>query len=310
MADDFRIALIGQAAFGESVLNALVEHGENIVGVFCPPDREGRPADPIKTAAEAHDIPVLQFRRMRNQDCIDAFLALNADLCVMAFVTDIVPDAILEAPTQGTIQYHPSLLPLHRGPSSINWPIIFGREKTGLTVFWPDKGLDTGPVLLQKETEIGPDDTLGSVYFGRLFPMGVDAMVEAVDMVKAGTAPRIEQNHDDATYEGWCRAEDVVIDWDKSVGEVYNLIRGSDPSPGSGSTFGDDSVRFFRASKSDGDAGGAPGEVTEITDDGFRIAANGGSIFVGRVQQGRQRKVNAPEWIEAVGLKVGDRFGS
>ncbi|MCY3544187.1 MAG: methionyl-tRNA formyltransferase [Chloroflexi bacterium] len=309
MADDFKIALIGQAAFGESVLNALVEHGENIVGVFCPPDREGRPADPVKTAAEAHDIPVLQFRRMRNQDCIDAFLALNADLCVMAFVTDIVPDAILEAPTQGTIQYHPSLLPLHRGPSSINWPIIFGREKTGLTVFWPDKGLDTGPVLLQKETEIGPDDTLGSVYFGRLFPMGVDAMVEAVDMVKAGTAPRIEQNHDDATYEGWCRAEDVVIDWDKPVGEVYNLIRGSDPSPGSGSTFGDDSVRFFRASKSDSDAGGAPGEVTEITDDGFRIAANGGSIFVGRVQQGRQRKVNAPEWIEAVGLKVGDRFG-
>ena len=309
MADDFKIALIGQAAFGENVLNALVEHGENIVGVFCPPDREGRPADPIKTAAEAHDIPVLQFRRMRNQDCIDAFLALNADLCVMAFVTDIVPDAILEAPTQGTIQYHPSLLPLHRGPSSINWPIIFGREETGLTIFWPDKGLDTGPVLLQKETEIGPDDTLGSVYFGRLFPMGVDAMVEAVDMVKAGTAPRIEQNHDDATYEGWCRAEDVVIDWDKSVGEIYNLIRGSDPSPGSGSTFGDDSVRFFRASRSDSDAGGAPGEVTEITDDGFRIAANGGSIFVGRVQQGRQRKVNASEWIEAVGLKVGDRFG-
>ena len=310
MAEDFRIALIGQAAFGESVLNALVEHGENIVGVFCPPDREGRPADPIKIAAEAHDIPVLQFRRMRNQDCIDAFLALNADLCVMAFVTDIVPDAILEAPTQGTIQYHPSLLPLHRGPSSINWPIIFGREKTGLTIFWPDKGLDTGPVLLQKETPIGPDDTLGSVYFGRLFPMGVDAMVEAVDMVKAGNAPRIEQNHDDATYEGWCRAEDVVIDWDKPVGEIYNMIRGSDPSPGSGSTFGDDSVRFFRASKSDGDAGGAGGEVTEITDEGFRIAANGGSIFVGRVQQGRQRKVNAPEWIEAVGLKVGDRFGA
>ena len=310
MADDFRIALIGQAAFGESVLNALVEHGENIVGVFCPPDREGRPADPIKTAAEAHDIPVLQFRRMRNQDCIDAFLALNADLCVMAFVTDIVPDAILEAPAQGTIQYHPSLLPLHRGPSSINWPIIFGREKTGLTIFWPDKGLDTGPVLLQKETPIGPDDTLGSVYFGRLFPMGVDAMVEAVDMVKAGNAPRIEQNHDDATYEGWCRAENVVIDWDKPVDEIYNMIRGSDPSPGSGSTFGDDSVRFFRASKSEGDTGGAGGEVTEITDEGFRIAANGGSIFVGRVQQGRQRKVNAPEWVEAVGLKVGDRFGA
>ncbi len=309
MDKTFRIAVIGQAAFGESVLNALMEHGEDVVGVFCPPDREGRAPDPIKAAAETHGIPVLQFRRMRNQDAIDAFKALNADLCVMAFVTDIVPDAILEAPTHGTIQYHPSLLPLHRGPSSINWPIIQGESKTGLTIFWPDKGLDTGPILLQKETEIGDDDTLGSVYFGRLFPMGVDAMVEAVDLVKSGNAPRIEQNHDDATYEGWCRAADVLIDWQAPVGDVYNMIRGSDPSPGAGTTYGDVSLRLYRASKSDADAGATPGTVTEVTADGFRIAANGGSIFVGRVQAGRGRKVMAPEWSDAVGLKVGDRFG-
>lgn len=309
MADDFRIALIGQAAFGESVLNALVEHQENIVGVFCPPDRDGRPADPLKAAAQAHNIPALQFRRMRNQDAIDAFRALNADLCVMAFVTDIVPDEILEAPAQGTIQYHPSLLPLHRGPSSINWPIIQGETKTGLTIFWPDKGLDTGPILLQKETQIGPDDTLGSVYFGRLFPMGVDAMVEAVNLVKSGNAPRIEQNHADATYEGWCRPADVVIDWSAPVSEIYNMIRGSDPSPGAGSTFGGDTLRLYRASKSDAQPEAAPGVITDVTDEGFRIAANGGSIFVGRVQPGRNRKVPAPEWAQSVGLKPGDKLG-
>ena len=309
MADDFRIALIGQAAFGESVLNALVEHQENIVGVFCPPDRDGRPADPLKAAAQAHAVPVLQFRRMRNQDAIDAFRALNADLCVMAFVTDIVPDEILEAPAQGTIQYHPSLLPLHRGPSSINWPIIQGETKTGLTIFWPDKGLDTGPILLQKETEIGPDDTLGSVYFGRLFPMGVDAMVEAVNLVKSGSAPRIEQNHADATYEGWCRPADVVIDWNAPVSEIYNMIRGSDPSPGAGATFGGDTLRLYRASKSDAQPVAEPGAITDVTDEGFRIAANGGSIFVGRVQPGRNRKVPATEWAQSVGLKPGDKLG-
>ena len=310
MADDFRIALIGQAAFGESVLNALVEHQENIVGVFCPPDRDGRPADPLKAAAQAHAIPVLQFRRMRNQDAIDAFRALNADLCVMAFVTDIVPDEILEAPAQGTIQYHPSLLPLHRGPSSINWPIIQGETKTGLTIFWPDKGLDTGPILLQKETQIGPDDTLGSVYFGRLFPMGVDAMVEAVNLVKSGNAPRIEQNHADATYEGWCRPADVVIDWNAPVSEIYNMIRGSDPSPGAGATFGGDTLRLYRASKSDAQPEADPGVITDVTDEGFRIAANGGSIFVGRVQPGRNRKVPATEWAQSVGLKPGDKLGA
>jgi methionyl-tRNA formyltransferase len=309
MADDFRVAVIGQAAFGESVLNALVEGGENVVGVFCTPDREGRPADPIKVAAEKHGVPVFQFRRMRNQDAIDAFVELNTDLCVMAFVTDIVPDAMLEAPKQGTIQYHPSLLPLHRGPSSINWPIIMGDAKTGLSIFWPDKGLDTGPILLQKETGITPDDTLGSVYFDRLFPMGVAAMVESVQLVKNGTAPKIVQDESNATYEGWCRADDAIIDWSKSVDEIYNLVRGADPSPGAGTTFGGSKIQFFRASKNSGDTGKAPGEIVSISDSAFEVAASGGSIVVGRVQAEGARKVMSPDWIESVTLKAGDKFG-
>ena len=309
MAGDLRIAVIGQAAFGESVLNALVEKGENVVGMFCAPDREGSPVDPIKAAAENHNIPVFQFRRMRRQVAIDAFKELNTDICVMAFVTDIIPDAILEAPSKGTIQYHPSILPMHRGPSSINWPIIQGEPKTGLTIFWPDAGLDTGPVLLQKETEISEDDTLGSVYFDRLFPMGVDAMLESVEMVRNGTAPRIIQDESQMTYEGWCRAEDVVIDWSKPVGEVYNLIRGSDPSPGANTTFDGNGIGLFRARKQDGDTGKQPGEIVEITDQAVVIAANGGSITVGRVQPEGSRKVNAPEWVESAGVKSGARFG-
>ena len=131
MAGDMRIAIIGQAAFGESVLNALLERGETVVGAVCPPDREGRRPDQLKLAAEKQGVPALQFRRMRDREAIDAFSGLTADLGVMAFVTDIVPDEILEAPTLGTIQYHPSLLPKHRGPSSINWPIIQGETRTG-----------------------------------------------------------------------------------------------------------------------------------------------------------------------------------
>ncbi len=310
MADDMRIAVIGQAAFGKDVLAALADNGENVVGVFCPPDREGRPADPIKQEADERGIPVFQFRRMRRKVAIDAFLGLNADLCVMAFVTDIVPDAILEAPTRGTIQYHPSLLPKHRGPSSMNWPIMWGETITGLSVFWPDKGLDTGPILLQKEVEITQDDTLGSLYFGKLYQMGVDAMVEAVGLVRDGAAPRIDQDHSQATYEGWCRAEDVAIDWTKPVGDIYNLIRGGDPSPGANTTLDGETVAFFRASKTDGDSGKPAGEVLEVTSEGFTVAADGGAITIGRVQPGRERKVMAPEWTERVGLNPGARFGS
>ena len=310
MAHDMRIAVIGQAAFGKDVLAALADGGENIVGVFCPPDRKGGPVDPIKDEAGNRGIPVLQFRRMRRRAAINAFLDLNTDLCVMAYVTDIVPDAILEAPEHGTIQYHPSLLPRHRGPSSMNWPIIYGETRTGLSIFWPDRGLDTGPILLQKEVEITPDDTLGSLYFGKLYQMGVDALVESVRMVRAGEAPRIDQDHSQATYEGWCRSEDVVIDWSGSVDEIFNMVRGSDPSPGANTTLDGTSVAFFRARKVSGDTGGTAGEVLDISPEGFTIAANGGGIFVGRVQQEGGRKIMAPEWTEQIGLSAGVRFGT
>jgi methionyl-tRNA formyltransferase len=246
---------------------------------------------------------------MRDRDAVDAFERLNADLGVMAFVTDIIPEATLEAPTGGTIQYHPSLLPAHRGPSSINWPIIQGEAKTGLTIFWPDTGLDTGPILLQKKVDIGPDDTVGSLYFEKLFPLGVDAMAEAVALVKSGTAPRLTQDESGATYESWCTAEDVVIDWKRPVGEVYNLIRGSDPSPGAGTTFGGEKIRFFRARRHDDGGGETPGEVTTVSDEGFMVAANGGALFVRRVQPESSRKLMAPEWANSVGLRPGARFG-
>jgi len=310
MSDKMRIALIGQASFGESVLNVLVERGENIVAALCPPDREGRPPDPLKVAAEKHGINVHQFRRMRAKEAIDAFTGLNSDLCVMAFVTDIVPQAILEAPKYGTIQYHPSLLPRHRGPSSMNWSIIQGETRTGLTIFWPDKSLDTGPVLLQKEVEITSDDTMGSLYFGKLFHLGVEAMVEAVDLVKSGAAPKIAQDESQATYEGWCRADDVIIDWDRPIDEIYNLVRGSDPSPGVGTTIDGKKIQFFAPGKREVETGRPPGEVTEVSETGFGIAAKDGTLFIKRVQPDGSPKVMAPDWMKSVALDVGARFGN
>lgn len=304
-----KIAIIGQAAFGKDVLNALVDKNENVVAVLCPPDNPGRPEDPIKSAAIENQIPVFQYKRMRDKEAIAEFLSLNIDLCVMAFVTDIVPDEILEAPRFGTIQYHPSLLPEHRGPSSINWPIIQGKSKTGLTVFWPDKGLDTGPILLQKEFEITKTDTLGSVYFGKLYPAGVEAMVEAVEMVKNGTAPKIEQDHSKATYEGWCRSSDVMIDWNSPGVEIYNLIRGSDPSPGANTLWNQKSIYLFNTSFESSNHDKPPGTITKISDDSFSLSVSGGIITIGRVKVDREAKIMAADFVKSHKLKIGDRFG-
>ncbi|MFP6597554.1 MAG: methionyl-tRNA formyltransferase [Candidatus Hydrogenedentota bacterium] len=310
MSEDFRIAITGQAAFGKAVLKKLLENGENIVGIFCPPDKEGRPADPIKTHALENDIEVFQFKRMRSPEAIEAFAAVNADLGVMAFVTDIVPKEILDAPGQGTIQYHPSLLPKHRGPSSINWPIIQGETDTGLTIFWPDDGLDTGPVLMQKKVAIGPDDTLGTIYFDNLFDMGVDALAESVQLVKEGKAPRIEQDESAMTYEGWCKAEDTRIDWGKPIDEVYNLVRGADPSPGSNTTVNGNPIQFYDAENALGEHDHVPGTIISISETGIIIAAQGGTLTVGRVKPSGEGKLAAQKWAVDNGIEAGQRFGA
>ena len=181
-----KIAIIGQQDFGKSVLEAFLARGDEVAGVFCAPEKEGARADPLKAAALEKGLKVFQFASLRAKEAEDAMRGLGADIGIMAFVLQFAPQEFVNIPKNGTIQYHPSLLPKYRGPSSINWPIIRGDTKTGLTIFRPTDGLDEGPVILQKETPIGPDDTLGSIYFDRLFPMGVKAMLEAADLVMAG----------------------------------------------------------------------------------------------------------------------------
>jgi len=198
-----RIILVGQGPFGEKTLDALIRADEDIVGVFCPKDRRG---EAMKTLTENSGKALFQPHHMKDAEVRQTYLDLKPDLVILAFVTDILPDNLLEIPTIGTICYHPSLLPKHRGASGINWAIIQGDTRTGLSILWADKGIDTGPILLQKEIEIGPDDTTGSIYFNQLFPMGIDAIVEAVDLIKSGRAPKISQDHSLATYEPPCDA--------------------------------------------------------------------------------------------------------
>ena len=307
-----RIVVHGQQAFGKSVLEALLERGENVVAVYCAPEpaQGGGRIDPLKEAALAHSLPVYQPRSLRNKPAVwEEFAQLKADLCVMAYVTLFVPEAMLNLPTHGTIQYHPSLLPRHRGPSSINWPILWGETRTGLSIFWPDNGLDTGPVLLQKDVEILDTDTLGSLYFDRLYPLGVAALLEAVDLVRASKAPKIPQDESQATYEGWCKQEHVQIDWHKPLQEIWNMVRGADPQPGAWTTYNGKTVQLFDARKLAGAAAGQPGEVTAVDDTGLTVAAAGGQLQVTRVRPAGGQKISAGAFARSAGLRPGVRLG-
>jgi methionyl-tRNA formyltransferase len=307
-----RIVVHGQQAFGKAVLDALLARGEQVVAVYVAPEKPGQKPDPLKEAAVAAGLPIHQPASYRSPEVWGAFKALEPDLQVMAFVTLFVPEEFLNIPTHGSIQYHPSLLPAHRGASSINWPIILGETETGLSIFWPDNGLDTGDVLLQKKTPISNTDTLGSVYFDRLFPMGVAAMLEAVDLVKQGKAPRIKQDEAGATYEGRCTAETARIDWGKSWRHIDPLIRGCNPAPGAWTTLEGKTLQIFEAkpvpATTPKGIGGKTGEIVDVGDAGFSVVCADGRLQVLRVKPADGGKVPAADFARSANLKVGARF--
>jgi len=302
-----RIILVGQGPFGEKVLDTLIQQAENIVGVFCPKDKRG---DAMAATAENSGLAVFRPDKMKETGVREAYLDLSPDLVILAFVTDIIPEALLDIPSLGTICYHPSLLPRHRGASGINWAVIQGDTQTGLTILWVDKGIDTGPILLQKEVKILPDDTTGSLYFNKLFDMGIEAILEAVSLIKSGKAPKIPQDDSLATYEPPCDDKVAAVDWSKPAADVYNLIRGCDPQPGAYSTVQGNKVRFYKARLLEPVAGKKPGEILDITEDEVVVALDGGALGIGKIRDAAGAKTDAAQFAKSADLKAGMEFGS
>jgi methionyl-tRNA formyltransferase len=296
--DAVRIVLMGQAAFAEKALAELHAHAHEIVHVFAPPDVAGRP-DPLKSKALELGLPLSQPASLRGEREFEQIRELNADLAIMAFVTIIVPERVLYAPRFKTICFHPSLLPRHRGASAINWAIIEGDAETGVTWFWPDRGIDTGPILIQRRVPIGPADTTGSLYFNSLFPLGIETMIEAVDRIALGDAPSIPQDESLATYEAPCRDEHAAIDFSRSARAIHNLVRGCDPQPGAFATLAGRRLRLYDALLEAVGNAGAPGTIVGIDRDGMRIALRDGSMLVRRVRFDPNPKKSAPAELAA-----------
>ena len=309
-----KIAIIGQQDFGKAVLEAFLERKDDVSGVFCAPEKPGAKPDPLRVLAEERGLKVFQFPSLRVPEAHDALKALKVDIGVMAYVLQFAPDTFVHLPRLGTIQYHPSLLPKYRGPSSINWPIIRGDTRTGLTIFRPNEGLDEGPVILQKTCDIGPDETIGEVYFNKLFPMGVKAMLEAADLVFAGKHTETVQDEAQASYEGWCRAGEARLQWSNHVDFVYNLIRGTNPAPGAWTTLNGKKVQILDARKHVfrrfADVPGKIGEVAEVSATSFKVTAQGGVIEVLRARGEDGKKLSGGEFASANGLAKGALLGT
>ena len=309
-----KIAIIGQQDFGKAVLEAFLARGDTVAAVFCAPEKEGARPDALRAAAQERGIKVNQFKSLRAPEAIQAMKDANAEIGIMAFVLQFAPQELVTIPRHGTIQYHPSLLPKYRGPSSINWPIIKGEIETGLTIFRPSDGLDEGAVILQKKTPLSTEDTLGTVYFDRLFPLGVSAMLEAADLVVAGKHTETVQDESKASYEGWCRTAEARIDWAKPVDHVYNLIRGCNPAPGAWTTHNGKKLQIFDARKilfrRFADVTGKIGEVTDVSAQSFKVTAQGGVVEVLKARFEDGKKLGGGEVAQAGGLTAATLLGT
>jgi methionyl-tRNA formyltransferase len=309
-----KIAIIGQQDFGKAVLEAFLARGDQVGAVFCAPEKEGGRPDALRVAAQEKGLKVHQLKSLKAPEAAQAMKEAGAEIGIMAFVLQFAPQEIVKIPKHGTIQYHPSLLPKYRGPSSINWPISRGDQETGLTIFRPTDGLDEGAVILQKKTPIGENDTLGNVYFERLFPMGVQAMLEAADLVVAGKHRETVQDESQASYEGWFREAEARIHWHSHVDRIHDLIRASDPAPGAWTTLAGTKLQLFDSRKERtrtfGAVKGKIGEVLGVEDGRLVIAAQGGRIHAGKAKLGDAKKVASGELVSGGALKPGQILGT
>ena len=293
-----RVAIIGQQAFGKAALEAFLARGDTVAAVFCAPEK-GRP-DPLREASEAAGIHTHMLPKLTNPEAIAALRAAEADIGIMAYVTQFVSQAFCAVPTFGTIQFHPSLLPAHRGASSMSWSIILGRAETGFSIFRPTDGLDEGPVILSRAVEIEPQDTLGSLYFGKVFPLGVAGLIEAAELVIAGRGAAVAQDEARASYEGLVGDAESEIHWGSHVEITHNLIRGCDPAPGAWTRHDGRRLYLFDTQKRIARTyaeirGKMLGQIVAAGADGLTIQAQGGAITALRVRWEDGKKISAQE---------------
>jgi methionyl-tRNA formyltransferase len=309
-----KIAIIGQQDFGKAVLDAFLARGDEVAGVFCAPEKAGSRPDVLRVAAQEKNLRVFQFLNLKDIDAHNTLRALDVDIGIMAYVLQFAPQEFVNIPKHGTIQYHPSVLPKYRGPSSISWPLICGEAETGLTIFRPTDGLDEGPIILQKFTPVSENDTLGTVYFDRLFPQGVAAMIEAADLVVAGKHRETIQDESNASYEGWCRVAESKINFNNNVRFIHDLIRGCDPAPGAWTTLAGKKVQLFGSKKhlirTFAAVKGKPGEIVKVTDTAMFITAQGGQIEVAKLKHEDGKKVSPAEFAAAYNAAPGILFGT
>ena len=310
-----KIIFMGTPEFAVPSLESLIRHDYPIIGVVTRPDRpKGRGQhlipSPVKVFAQSHRLPVLQPERVRNMDreLIDLFRKLAPDLVVVAAFGQKLPGEILQTPKMGCINVHPSLLPKYRGAAPINWTLIQGETKTGVTIMLIDEGMDTGDILTQEETLIAADETFGGLH-DRLADIGASLLLKTIEMILSGTAKQSSQDASGATYAPRLKKEDGLIRWDTDIHQTVNLIRGLSPAPCAYTFFKGKMLKIFSAQGEEIPVTETPGTVGRETEKGLPVASKDGYVYLKEIQQENKKRMSVRAFLRGFRISPGDTLG-
>lgn len=308
-----RILFMGTPDFAVPALRALVRHGYPVVAVVTQPDRpRGRGLSatppPVKVAAEGLNLTVLQPEKVRSAEFLAAFSDLAPEIVIVAAFGQILPREIIRGPRGGCINIHPSLLPKYRGAAPINWALIRGDETTGVTIMRMDEGVDTGDILLQEETPIGPEENYGDLH-DRLAKLGAELLLITLAMAATGTLLPHPQDHRQATFAPRLKREEGLIRWEADARAIVSLVRGLSPAPCAFTFLQEKQLKVYRAALSAAAGEAAPGTVLGMDREGLRIAAGDGSVALREVQWEGKRRMAVEEFLRGLRLTPGEALG-
>jgi methionyl-tRNA formyltransferase len=308
-----KILFMGTPDFAVPSLAALVRSGRTVAGVVTQPDRpKGRgrqaAAPPVKVLAQSHGIAVYQPERVRDAAFLEVFRSIAPDLVVVAAFGQILPKEILVCPKHGCINVHPSLLPRCRGAAPIQWTLLRGETKTGVTIMQMDEGVDSGDILLQEETPIGPEEDFGALH-DRLSLMGAELLIRTVEAIESGKAVCTPQDPALSTLAPRLKKEDGLIRWERGCREILNLIRGLSPAPGAYTCLNGKILKIFSAAVSECRLEKPPGMAGPLSEEGLAVAAGDGYVLLREVQLENKNRMSIRDFLRGCRLAPDARFG-
>jgi len=304
-----RLIFLGTPAFAVPTLERIVEAAHTVLTVVTQPDRprgRGQHAapPPVKEAALRLGIPVFQPERVRRPEAVEHLRSLAPEAMVVVGYGQIIPQSVIDLAPLGIINVHASLLPKYRGAGPIQWAIINGETRTGVTTMRIDAGLDTGDMLLKQETEIGPEET--AVELGRrLAVMGADLLVQTLDGLQRGAITPVPQNSAEATHAPLLKKEDGLIDWLQPAAAIHNRVRGLQPWPGASTSFRDGALHIWRSHPRS--ESGEPGRFLSLKP--AMVACGTGSLELVEVQMEGRKRMSATDFVNGQRLTDNDRLG-